>query len=72
MALNNAFRGIWIEKSLEWGHVREYWDEADIEEMESLTLVASEAVEGAWQALSAVIDAHTAQEEAEFTSDDED
>jgi len=36
VALNHAFRGIWIEKSLDWGHVREYWDEADIEEMESL------------------------------------
>jgi len=26
VALNQAFRGIWVEKALEWGQVREYWD----------------------------------------------
>jgi hypothetical protein len=38
VALNQAFRGIWIEKALEHGYVREYWDEGDIDEMETLTL----------------------------------
>ena len=37
MALNQAFRGIWIEKALEHGHVREYWDEGGINELETLT-----------------------------------
>ena len=46
MALNQAFRGIWIEKALEYGHVREYWDEEDIDELEMLTLDASSAVSG--------------------------
>ena len=65
VALNQAFRGIWIEKALEYGHVREYWDEEDIDELEMLTLDASSAVKRAWRALSDVTDAHTAQREAE-------
>jgi len=48
-ALNQAFRGIWIEKALEYGHVREYWDEEDIDELEMLTLDASSAVKRAWR-----------------------
>jgi hypothetical protein len=50
----------------------EYWDEGDIEELETLTLDASTAVENPWQALSAVIEAHTAQEEAELGADEDD
>ena len=65
VALNQAFRGIWIEKALEYGHVREYWDEEDIDELEMLTLDASSAVKRAWHALSDVTDAHAAQREAE-------
>ncbi len=38
VALDHAFRGIWIEKALESGSVREYWDDGDIEELESVTL----------------------------------
>jgi hypothetical protein len=71
VALNEAFRGIWIEKALEWGQVREYWDEGDIDMLETLTLEASAAVENAWRALSAVTDAHTAQEEADLGIDEE-
>jgi hypothetical protein len=52
MALNQAFRGIWIQKALEWGQVREYWDDGDIDELEALTLGAGAAVERAWRALS--------------------
>lgn len=48
VALNEAFRGIWVEKALEWGQVREYWDEGDIEALEILTLDASSVVENAW------------------------
>lgn len=72
VALNQAFRGIWVEKALDWGHVRECWDEGDIEELEMLTLDASAAVENAWRALTAVIDAHTAQEETELGSEEDD
>jgi hypothetical protein len=71
VALNQAFRGIWVEKALEWGQVREYWDEGDIEALEMLTLDASSAVENAWRALTATIEAHTAQEEAEAGVDDD-
>ena len=46
MALYWAFRGIWIEKTLEDGHVREYWDEGDIDETDTLTLDASSAESG--------------------------
>jgi hypothetical protein len=66
VALNQAFRGIWIEKALEYGHVREYWDEDDIDELETLTLDAGSAVTRAWRALSDVTDAHAAQCEAEY------
>lgn len=72
VALNQAFRGIWIQKALEWGQVREYWDDGDIDELEALTLEASAAVERAWRALSAVVEAHTAQEEAELGDDEDD
>jgi len=72
VALNQAFRGIWVEKALEWGQVREYWDEVDIEALEMLTLDASSAVENAWRALTATIEAHTAQEEAEAGADEDD
>ncbi|MGH3393892.1 MAG: hypothetical protein ACRDPO_04310 [Streptosporangiaceae bacterium] len=64
VALNQAFRGIWTEKALEYGHVREYWDEEDIDELEMLTLDASSAVTRAWRALSDLTDAHAAQREA--------
>ena len=57
---------------LEWGQVREYWDEGDIDMLETLTLEASTAVENAWRALTAVTDAHTAQEEAELGIEDGD
>ena len=56
---------IWIQKALEWGQVREYWDDADIDELEALTL-------NAWRVLSAVVEAHSAQEEAELGADDDD
>lgn len=72
MALDQAFRGIWVEKALEWGQVREYWDEGDIEALEMLTLDASSAVENAWRALTATIEAHSAQEEAEAGTDEDD
>jgi hypothetical protein len=72
VALNQAFRGIWIEKALEHGYVREYWDEGDIDELETLTLDASSAVERAWRALSDVVDAHAAQCEAEYDADEDD
>ena len=72
VALNQAFRGIWIEKALEHGHVREYWDEGDIDELETLTLDASSAVERAWRVLSVVVDAHAAQREAEYDTDEDD
>lgn len=71
VALDQSFRGIWIEKALEWGHVREYWDDGDIEALEALTLEASAAVESAWRALTATIDAHTAHEEAELECDED-
>jgi hypothetical protein len=69
VAVNEAFRGIWIQKALEWGQVREYWDDGDIDELEALTLEASAALERAWRALSAVVEAHTAQEEAELDNE---
>jgi hypothetical protein len=72
VALNQAFRGIWIEKALEHGHVREYWDEGDIDEMEMLTRDASSAVERAWRALSDIVDAHAAQCEAGYDADGDD
>ena len=72
VALNQAFRGIWIEKALEHGHVREYWDEGDSDELETLTLDASSAVEQAWRVLSDVVDAHAAQREAEYDADEDD
>jgi len=56
---------------MESAWVREYWDDGDIDELESLTLEASAAVERAWRTLSAVIEAHTAQEEAELEAGDE-
>jgi len=37
VALDHAFRGIWIEKALELGGVREYWDDGDIDQLEALT-----------------------------------
>lgn len=69
VALNQAFRGIWIEKCLEHGQVREYWDEGDIDEVETLTLEARTAVERVWRALSDVVDAHTAQCEADYPAE---
>lgn len=72
VALDRAFRGIWIPKALELGHVREYWDDSDIDELEALTLDANAAVERAWQVLSAVVEAHTAQEETELGTDNDD
>lgn len=54
---------------LEHGQVREYWDEGDIEEVEMLTLEARTAVERAWRALSDVVDAYTAQCEAEYPAE---
>jgi len=69
VALNHAFRGIWIEKALEHGRVREYWDEGDIDEVETLIFEARTAVERVWRALSDVVDAHTAQCEAEYSAD---
>lgn len=72
VALNEAFRGIWVEKALESGWVREYWDEGDVEALEMLTLDASAAVERAWRTLTAVIEAHTAQEEGELETDEDD
>jgi hypothetical protein len=72
LALDHAFRDIWIQKALESGWTREYWDEADVDELESLTLEASGLVEQAWRALSAVMEAHSAQEEAELGVDDDD
>ena len=71
VALDQAFRGIWIPNALELGSPREYWDEADVDELESLTLEATGVVEQAWRVLSAVMEAHSAQEEAEM-DDDED
>jgi hypothetical protein len=71
VALDHAFRGIWIEKALESGWPREYWDDGDIDELESLTLEASAAVERAWRTLTAVMEAHGEQEEAEMESDDD-
>ena len=71
-ALNQAFRGIWIEQALDHGQVREYWDEGDIDELEMLALDASTAVERAWRALSDVVDAHAAQCEAEFEAGEDD
>ena len=72
VALNQAFRGIWIEQALDHGQVREYWDEGDIDELEMLALDASTAVERAWRALSDVVDAHAAQCEAEFEAGEDD
>ncbi len=76
VALNQAFRGIWVEKALEHGHVRGYWDYDDIDELESLAFEASAAVENARRALAATMEAHTTQEDAELEAgefeDDED
>ncbi|MFP5377092.1 MAG: hypothetical protein ACLGIO_09995 [Acidimicrobiia bacterium] len=72
MALDHAFRGIWIPKALELAWPREYWDEADVDELESLTLEASGAVEQAWRTLSAVTEAHSAQEEAALPEEHDD
>lgn len=72
VALDQAIRGIWVEKALVWGEVREYWDDSDVDEMEALTLEASVAVERAWRTLSAVGEAHTAQEQAEGATDEDD
>lgn len=69
VTLNQAFRGIWIEKCLEHGRDREYWDEGDIDEVEMPTLEARTAVERAWRTLSDVVDAHTALCEAEYPAD---
>lgn len=63
-ATTEAFRGIWLDRALEYGHVREYWNDGDIAELEHLALQASEAADRAWQALGAVVDAHTAQLDA--------
>jgi hypothetical protein len=52
--------------------VWEYWDDGDIDKLETLTPEAGAAVERAWRALSAVVDAHSAQQEAEFSDDEED
>jgi hypothetical protein len=43
-----------------------------VDKLESLTLEASGLVEQAWRALSAVMEAHSAQEEAELGVDDDD
>jgi hypothetical protein len=67
-----------LRRLWEWGQVREYWDEGDtedegdIEALEMLTLDASSAVENAWRALTATIEAHTAPEEAEAGADEDD
>lgn len=71
VALDRAFRGVWVPKALELGQVREYWDDSDIDELEVLTLDANAAVERAWQVLSAVVEAHTAQEETVLGTDDD-
>jgi hypothetical protein len=42
----------WVEKALEWGHVREYWDDGDIEALEMVTLDATTAVENGWRPLT--------------------
>ena len=70
VALDRAFRGIWIDKALERGQVREYWEDGDIAELEALTFEASTAVEHAWRALSSVVEAHSAQEDAELDTDE--
>jgi len=70
VALDQAFRGIWIQKALEWGEVREYWDDGDIDELEALTLEAGAAVERACRALDSVVEAHAAREDAELGDDD--
>ena len=71
VAVDRAFRGIWIDKALEWGQVREFWDDGDIDELEALTVEASAAVERAGRALSSAVEAHSAQEQAELgTADD--
>lgn len=76
VALNQAFRGIWIEQALEHGWAREYWDEHDIHQLQTLALSANEATHRAWHALTAAIDAHpdqqqTAQQDSDSTGDAE-
>lgn len=70
VALNQAFRGIWVEQALNTRHVREYWNEGDIDELEMLTLDSNTAIERAWRALSDVFGAHASQVEAEQANDD--
>jgi hypothetical protein len=45
LGLVKSVRGIWIPKTLELGHVRDHWDDSDIDELEALTLNANAAVE---------------------------
>lgn len=65
MALNQAFRGIWLEKSSEHGWPREYWDTDAVHELDTLAFDALQATERAWHALTDVVQAHDAQYEAE-------
>ena len=69
VSLDQAFRGIWIRKALDWGRVREYWEDGDIDELETLTLEAGAAVQRAWRVLSSVVEAHSEQEQAELGTD---
>jgi hypothetical protein len=59
-----------MEKSLESAGPASTGTTGDIDELEPLTLEASAAVERAWRTLSAVVEAHAAQEEAELGADD--
>lgn len=61
VALNHAFRDIWIPQDRQQGET-EYWDEDDVYEVEALALEVLGAVERAWKALTGVVDAHTAQQ----------
>ena len=71
VALNAAFRGIWVENILESGHVREYWDEGDIDELETLALDAADAARRAYRALDTVMMAHADQVDAELGSEED-
>lgn len=69
-ALNQAFRGLWVEQALEHGWPREHWDEDTIDELETLALQASDAADRAWQTLSAAVEAHTTQLDAAGETDE--
>lgn len=47
-----------LEKSSEHGWPREYWDEDDVHELDTLTVDAPQATERAWYALADVVQAH--------------